>query len=212
MRDAIVAWLGDSAYAGSILYRLVSAGFLSAPTSAQGVGAIQLGGFIFLNPTLQDELLKMLRLRLNELLASMIPSLMVQIGIVCGLFTALNAARAGAGGERVAPSFLTLQLPKAYRGYVLFLAIVSLLTGFATNSVAGIVCTLTYTAFVTVYRLLGAAVLMFLLGRKSARRRPLHALLAAALYLLAPVILFILGVADQFLHLRAVTLYNSKED
>ena len=213
------SWIVDniqgSVYSGNILYQLVRFGVLSVPDAYQTGSAFQLGSFIFLRPQLQAELLKLLQPRLNDLLAFYVPSLMVQLGIIVGLFTSLLTERMHGrltGSKLFSPSFQTLRLPQTYRRYVFFLAVIAVLTSFSTAEVTRLVYALTYATVATVYQLLGAATLIFMLARKHPRGTVWFGVLAAALYLLLPIVLFVLGLADQLFGLRAATLYHSEEE
>ena len=95
---------------------------------------------------------------------------------------------------------------------MLALCIGTLLTSFTDNSVTALLCALLYAAFTTVYQLLGAAVMVFTLSRRHPERKPLYAVLAGTLYLLFPVALFLLGVVDQFVNLRAFSIHHQDQE
>ncbi len=148
----------------------------------------------------------MMRLRLHEDLAVLVPQALVQGALVLGLFTALlaeGARYARAGEPKAAPLFRTLHLTRREQRYMLALCVGIVLTSFTDSAFLSLLCTLMYAAFAGVYQLLGAAVMVYLMARNHPRRTALYGLLAAALYALFPLALFILGMADQFFRLRA---------
>ncbi len=211
LADLLTNTVGASDNCGSILYSLLNLGVLQAPAEYAGRAGLRIGQYVLLNPELRQELLNALRPRLEAWSEELIPSLLMQGSMIIGLFSALQTARV-----RVQPmhrlAFRTLRLPKPYRGYVLFLCVGSLLLQLGTTDVTQITCTLMYAAFVTVYRLLGAATLIDLLGRKNPARSALHGVLAAALYVLFPLALFLLGLADQVIGLRGKGLIHKEEE
>ena len=75
-----------------------------------------------------------------------------------------------------------------------------------------LLCAVLYAAFSGVYQLLGAAVLVYQLGSKHPARAPLYGTLAAVLYAVFPLALFLLGLMDQFMRLRAPTQPQHKEE
>ena len=54
----------------------------------------------------------------------------------------------------------------------------------------------------TLFYLLGASVLVFMYTRNDPDRRMLSGVIAAALYVMAPFILLMIGIADQAFHFR----------
>ncbi len=212
LADVAVRTLEHSAMGGSVLYRLVSLGILSLPDAYANTYALKLGNLVLLDPALQRELLNMLRLRLNEGLASWVPSLLMQGALATGLFAALSSVRARGQGTSDAPHFRDLQLSRAEQGALFILCIVTLLAAFAGNSFLSLVSALAYAAFSAVYQLLGAAVLISLLARRHPERAVLYGFLAAFIYLAFPIVLFMLGLIDQFVHLRGETPYHPKEE
>jgi hypothetical protein len=215
LADAAVRTLEHSVMGGSVLYRLVSLGILSLPDVYANTHAFKLGNLVLLEPALQRELLNMLRLRLNEGLTSWVPSLLMQGALITGLFTALSSARAhgrGTTGVSDTPRFQDLQLSHTEQGALFILCILTLLAAFAGDSLLSLLSTLAYAAFAAVYQLLGAAVLISLLARRHPERATLYGFLAALLYLAFPIALFMLGLIEQFIHLRGETPYHPKEE
>lgn len=205
LADAIVGMIQNSVSGGSILYRLVNFGILTLPDAYTGTRAFQLGNLTLLNPSLQHELLNMLRLRLSEGFASWIPSLLVQGALIIGVFTALVTARTRASrtpGAPPPPRFASLKLSRTEQGYMLALCLITLIAGFTDNAFLTLLSALTYAGFSTVYQLLGAAVLIAILSRGHPQRAPLYGVLLALIYLAMPIALFLLGIFDQFVRLR----------
>jgi len=61
---------------------------------------------------------------------------------------------------------------------------------------------LCYAAFETMFCLLGAAVMVFVYTKNDPDRKTLAGVLAAALYVMAPFVLFVIGLMDQTFHFR----------
>lgn len=206
MAEYAVSRVQASLWSGSILYRLTLMGYLPMPAAYQSAVGLPIGDFLLLNPLLQRELVNLLRLRLNEDLTVLVPQALMQGALVLGLFTTLRAERARltrAGEPKAAPLFRTLHLPRREQRYMLALCIGIVLTSFTDSAFLSLLCTLMYAAFAGVYQLLGAAAMVYLMARNHPQRAALYGLLAAALFALFPLALFILGMADQFFHLRA---------
>lgn len=215
LADALVATIRNSLRGGSILYRLVSLGYLSVPDAYSNTAAFQFGDLVLLAPGLRTELLNMLRLRLTESFTSWIPTFLVQGSVIVGLFSALLASQARAirlGVGMLAQRFSTLRLTRSEQGLMLVLCVATLVTGITGGTFLSLLSALMYAFFAAVYQLLGAAVLIALFSRKHPRRAALHAILCAFLYLVFPIALFMLGVMDQFIHLRGEGPNITKEE
>ena len=215
----------------SLLYSLVQMGFLELPARFQQSAGLRLGSLVVLNPALRTELLNALRFQLHGLLKAGIPLLLVQSSLIIGLFTALRTTKeiskrtasssaplpqqedqAPAQEPVPYPLFRIFRLPSAYRGYLFFLALMSLVLALSPGDVPALMSTLAMVAFVTVYRLLGASALVFFLCRRNPDRSFWAGFLACALYVSFPTLLFVLGLADQFMDLRTVILHHQEED
>ncbi len=215
LSEAVISALQRSVLGGSVLYKLVALGVLTIPEAYVGTTTIQLGNMVLMDPDLQRELFNMLRLRLTEGFAEWIPTLLMQGGILVGLWAALATTRVRARlnpSSAPAPTFRGLSLSRTEQGYMLLLCIVTLLTGLSDDSFLSLLSTLTYSCFAAVYRLLGAAVVLTLLSRRRPQRIALYGLFAAFLYLVVPFVLFLLGVADQFMHLRGEDPQKKEEE
>ncbi len=215
LADYAVRQINGSLMGGSILYRLASVGYLTVPQGLRTVAGLQLGDLVLLNPLLHAELTNMLRLRLDEGLRVWLPTLLMQGSLTLGLFSALLCERGRsrkAETPQLTPLFRTLHLPRREQGYLLMVCIATVLTSFSAQSYTSLLCTTLYATFAGVYQLLGAAVLVFLFCRRHPGRAPLYGTLAAVLYVIFPLALFVLGMADQFMHLRAASLSHQEEE
>ena len=213
--DALVAQLTDAPWTGALLYRLVNLGVLPLPDAYANTAALQLGNLVWLNPLLQSELLNMLRLRLADTLTLWVPMVLVQGSMLVGMFTALTTERAHArhmNDPAGAPLFRTLRLPRTAQGYVLVLCLGALLASLSDDPFLTLLGMLLYAAFMGVVQLLGAATLVALGAKAHPKRIVLYGVLAAALFALFPIALFLLGVADQLLNLRAAGRNHQEEE
>ena len=215
LSERLVQRVQGSLLSGNILYALASVGFLPMPEAYRNAAGLQLGNILLLNPFLHIEFINMLRLRLTEELQLLIPTLLMQGSILCGFFSALRSERAQAkktGNPQAAPVFRSLQLPRREQQYMLVLCIGTVLTSFSNQPLISLLCTLMYSAFATVFQLLGAAVLVYRLARRHPRRITLYGALAALLFLVFPLALFMLGMIDQFLPLRTASFNHQEEE
>ena len=210
-----VTRLQGSINGDTLLYRMVSAGYLDLPAAYSKFAGVQLGSLVLLNPLLHRELINMLRLRLYEDISSYLPMLLMQGSVIIGLFSSIrvyNTLLRKVKPDAPPQLFRTLDIPKRTQGYLLALAIGTAVTSFSADPVVSLVCLLMYAAFSAVFELLGAAVLVFILARRKPKRAVWYGILAALLYVLFPLALFLLGVADQLMHLRASSLHHQEEE
>jgi hypothetical protein len=203
LAETAVGTVQNSITGGNVLYSLVSVGYLTVPAVYADSAAIKLGNLILIAPSLKQELLNMLRLRLTEGLTDWVPSLLIQGAVLVGVFSALFAARARAkkSGD-ASPRFAAFSLSRAEQGAMLALCLVTLLAALAGTGFPALLSSLAYTGFSTVYQLLGAAVVVALLSGRRPKRTVWYGILAAVLYVVLPIGLFMLGMVDQFVHLR----------
>lgn len=215
LAEWVVNRLQGSFSGDALLYRLVSAGYLELPAAYGQIAGFKVGSMIWLTPPLQQELINMLRLRLYEDISSYLPMLLMQGAIVIGLFSSIrvyNTVLRKVKPDAPPQLFRTLDIPRRAQGYLLALAIGTAITSFSADPVVSLVCLLMYAAFSAVFELLGAAVLVFILARRKPKRAVWYGILAALLYVLFPLALFLLGVADQLMHLRAARLHHQEEE
>ena len=118
--------------------------------------------------------------------------------IVCGVITSLVT---GENPFQVYAAIYKGSFGTARKLWVL-LAVTGILLVGLRSDVAVITGQLCYALVQTVACLLGAAVVVFLYTRLGPERRVFGGAVAVMLYLLAPGLLAIVGIADQFLHFR----------
>lgn len=212
LAEAFVQQVAQSGNAQAVLNQFAAAGLISIPEGYVDQGVMRQ----LMMPVYTQQMLMSLRLTTQNLLAQYLPSLFVQSCMVIGLFTSLRLERvngvllvvetksASEKRTRVVapPSFRLLTLPRGMRGTVFALVITSLLLMLASSDVARIIGRLCYAAFQTMFYLLGASVLVFMYTKNDPDRRFLSGVMAAALYVLAPFVLFLIGLADQTFHFR----------
>ena len=206
----LCARVEGSERAGEWLLRLAAAGLLRLP---KGYGS----GFARAIPAaFTKQMALSLQLSLQRLLQGGLPALWVQLSLLVGLFTCLRVSRfcdcfviveTVSPGERRArvsapPGFGQWALPRALRSPVLSIGVLSLGLMLFGGDYAATLGQLGYTLFETAFMLNGAAVVVGLGAARDEDRKALWGLLAAALYLIAPLLLFLLGAADQGIHFR----------
>ena len=206
LTELAVARVAQSDEPGLVLYRFALAGLVSVPDSYQG-GVLPL---FLLDIDLVRQMLLSLRLHL--------PSLFVQACMLGGLVTALRVQHLNCamlivgpdpdhpGGRktRVAspPGFRLLMLPAHLRWALCLMAVASLVLIASEGDLAQTLGQLFFAAFTCAFQVAGAAVLVCMLASRAPDRAPLYGALAAVLYVLFPMVLFLLGVTDQALHFR----------
>lgn len=218
--------------ANATLYSLVQTGFLELPSQVTKAASFLLGQNILLVPQVRTELLNALRFQLFSILRQGMPSLLIQLSLILGLFTALQTKRENARqhpkpvlviyqngtGEitstaSVLPSFRALFLPAAYQRHTLLLAIAALLLlCYGRGEVASLTSSMMMTAVTTIYSLLGAAVVVFMLCQRHPKRTAIAGIAAGTLFIVFPTVLLALGLCDQFLHLRVPNSNHHEED
>lgn len=204
--------IGSQERAGLILYRFAAAGLIRLPDGYAAADALQQA----FEPAFVAEMIKSLTLTLESLLVELIPVLFVQSCLIVGLFTALRVQRmtgmlvileAHASGERKArvalpPGFRMLSVPPQLRGPLLLTAVLALVLMMIDTPIAQTMGQLYYTLFETTFMMVGAAVLVCVCTAKHPRYKTLFGILAAAIFLLSPFVLFLVGMMDQTFHFR----------
>jgi len=212
LAKAFTDWVAASDHAPLILQQFAARGMIAVPDgyTAQGVAG-QLMGAVH-----KQQMLMSLRLTMENLIMQSLPSLFVQSCLLIGLFTSLRLERvngvllvvetksAAEKHTRVVapPSFRLLSMPRGMRSVVFALALTALVLMLSSSDVLRIVGQLCFAAFQTMFYLLGAAVLVFMYTRNDPDRRVISGVIAAALYVMAPFILLLIGMADQAFHFR----------
>jgi len=189
--------IGDSLFTGDSLFKL-SAGRTDFPGSST----------------------RALRLTLERLMESLLPSLCVQASLICGLFTTLRVQRFNGvlviveinrdrPSERKAhvsapPGFRLFTLPRHVRWALIAVAVLSVMMLTDANPLSGTLSTMGFALWRTLLQLEGAAVLVFLFTAHDPDRAAAAGLLSAALFVLAPTVLLVLGIGDPVFHFRRV--------
>lgn len=212
LSEQFVQWVAQSDDPQLLLQQFAAAGLISLPEGYTDPGVMRQ----LMMPVYTQQMLMSLRLTVQNLLAQYLPSLFVQSCMIVGLFTSLRLERvngvllvvetrsASEKHTRVVapPSFRLLAMPRSLRGTVFALAVTALVLMLSSGAMARIIGQLCYAAFETMFYLLGASVLVFMYTKNDPDRRVLSGVLAAALYVLAPFVLFLIGLADQTFHFR----------
>ncbi len=231
LADALTQAVAAAPNSNKILFALVQYGFIALPSQAQQTLALLFRDLIFLEPALRTEVLNALHFLFFSTVRQFIPSVLMQLSLILGLFTALHSVQAQLRrhprpafvlyrkegkpqvcGVAFSPTFRSLQFPRPARPYLFFLGIAAMLLRMSGGEVATLASDLMLSAFVTIFALLGAATLVFLLTKDQPRKASGAGLLAAALFALFPTALFLLGLGDQLLGLRMATIKHQEED
>ncbi len=212
-------WLMNHPQRTSLLYQAISTGLLSVPEGYSEVTLLTLT----LNPVFMNQLRLELRTHIMQLSAHMIPSLVVQSGIIIGLFTGLRVQKlrnayllvdkAEPQKVRIAltPSFSMLRIPKHWN-WLLFLFLIAYVLFYGSEGVLFRTSQLMYFTFDTVYQLQGAAVVCSWILKRNEEGRMLAGLLAAALYLLMPTALFLIGCFHHLFSFRSHTEADNNDE
>lgn len=230
LADFLTRTLAAHPNGDALLFGLCQYGALSLPESVHPI-AYFFGSAVFNDSALRAETLNAFHFFVYSLGRQLIPSLTVQLSLIIGLFTALQTAHFGlAFRSKPALSFTpqkgrpmvhkagqletfsSLRLSRSTQGYLLALALSSLIFLRTGGDFLTMVGTTMLTAVTTVYSLLGASVLLYLLTKDYLKRTGFGAGLVVMLYLLFPTLLTLLGLFDQFVNLRIITPYHQEED
>lgn len=214
----------------ALLFGLCQYGVLSLPESVHAL-AYFLGSAVFNDSALRTETLNAFHFFVYSLGRQLIPSLIIQFSLIIGLFTALKTVHFGLasrskptlsftpqkGGPMLRragqlETFSSLRLSRSTQGYLLALALTSLIFLRTGGDFLDMVGSTMLTAVTTVYSLLGASVLLYLLTKDRLKRTGFGVGFVAMLYLFFPTLLTLLGLFDQFLNLRIITPYHQEED
>ena len=212
LTEAIVDTLAGNERAGLLLYRFAAAGLISMPEGYVG-NTLLLSVF---EPVVVRQMLMSLKLMLGEVLFDLLPAFVVQSSMIVGLFTALRVQRMNGvilileaktpaqqkARVAVPPGFRLLMLPPRARWPITLMAVGALFLLSTASPVAQIVGQMCYSAFETTFMLLGAAVIVCVFSLKKPERKTLYGVLTAILYMIAPFLLFLIGLTDQTFHYR----------
>ena len=203
-------WLMTHPKRTELLYRAMTAGLLPVPEGYQQVTLLNL----MLDPVFLSEMRLMVRTRVMQLVESYVPSLLVQSGIIIGLFIHLRIQRMWGAylllnkdepqkvSVALAPSYSTFRLPRQAHG-VLFLFCLAYFLLAGTKGFWNRLSQVLYYTFEVAYQLQGGAVVCGHISRKNPDRRVLGGVLATVLYLMAPFALFIIGCFDNVFSFRS---------
>lgn len=211
LAEAFTEWVAQSPQKQMLLHQFAINGLISIP---EGYAAQGLTG-VLMETAYSREMLMSLRLTAEKLIAQELPSLFVQGCMIVGLFIPLRLERVNgvllvvetrtAADKRTRvvtpPGFRLLAMPRGMRGAAAALAVTALLLTIS-GSFAYTVGQLCYAALETMFCLLGAAVMVFVYTKNDPDRKTMAGVLAAALYMMAPFVLFVIGLADQTFHFR----------
>ncbi|MEG0638926.1 MAG: hypothetical protein RR824_02725 [Clostridia bacterium] len=209
---------------GQILYNLASMGIVGLPSNYVHPTMLS----FTLDPIFIHQLLLSLQRSLELALWPLIPSWFVQICFLGGLFTTLRTQHMNHAillvttldkpspdakkVEITLPSgFSRLQLPPSLRLPLSLIALASLFCALTPGDLWGELSLLLWAVVLCLFEVLGAAVLVGVLSARKPEQKSLWGCLAAALYLLFPIALFLIGMLDPFLHFRSRTLFQEEQ-
>ena len=158
-----------------------------------------------------------LKSALESVMFDMLPMLFIQASMIIGLFTSLRVQRingvilvveARNAAERkariaVPTGFRMLSIPPGVHWPLTLMAVAALFLWMIQDSFAQILGQMCYSTFETSFVLVGAAVLVCVLTARHPKKKALFGVLAAAVYVIAPFVLFLIGLTDQTFHYRA---------
>lgn len=210
--DLYTRIVGSSEQAGLMLYRFAEAGLVPLPQGYENAQVLQQA----FDPAFVQQLLLSTKLMLEKLMFELLPSLYVQTCLIVGVFAALRVQKmngvvlvleAQVKGEKkarvaVPPGFGMLRLPPQARGPVLLAAVASLVLMMLDSPLWQIMGQLCYALFESVFRLVGAAVVTCVFTARHPRYKVLFGVVTAAVYVISPFVLFLIGVMDQTFHFR----------
>lgn len=199
--------------AGLLLYQMGVSGFLRMPEGYASSNALM---HVF-EPAFVHQMSLSLRLTLETAFFDLVPAALVQASLIVGLFTALRVQRFGGmillvetknpsnkkTHVAIPPGFSLVTLPNSARWPVLGMAAAALFLLTSGSTFSQTLGTMCFTVFETVYTLIGAAVFIWVFASKNPDRKTLFGVIAALLYVMAPFVLFLIGLTDQTFHYRS---------
>lgn len=201
-----------------LLYQAMASGLLPVPDGYEKVTLLNLT----LDPVFLGEVRLMLRSRVMDLVETTVPSLLVQSGIIIGLFIQLRILRMWGSyllmdeehpqkiSVAMAPSFSTFRISDRTRWMLVLFCLFYFLIGSSKGYLFRL-AQLMYATFETLFQLQGGAVICDSIIRKNADRRVLAGILVAVLYLLLPFGLFLIGCFDNMFSFRTKAEDDKKE-
>ncbi len=216
--DKVEAYVMQHPQRTQLLYQAMSTGLLPVPEGYTRVTLLNL----MLDPVFLSELRLSLHSLVLQLVETNLPSLFVNASIILGLFTGLRVQRlrnayllvdqSSPEKIRVAmtPGFSMLTIPSGWH-VVMALFLVAYLLKAGAKGFPATLTQLMYHTFEAVYQLQGAAVVCAWVMKKNADRRILGGVLAAALYVLLPFSLFVIGCFEPMFSFRSRTEDDNEE-
>lgn len=212
LTDGWIQALSHYEKAGLLLYRFAASGLIPMP---EGYENSQILMHVF-EPAVIRQMLLSLRRVLESLMFDMLPMFFIQASMIVGLFTALRVQRINGvvlvleartvtekkARVAVPTGFRMIALPPKVRWPLTMMAMAALVLWMFDDSLSQILGQMCYSTFETAFMLVGAAVLVCLLSAKHPKKKSLFGVLVAALYVIAPFLLFLIGLTDQTFHYR----------
>lgn len=214
----VVSFVMEHPKRAQLLYQAMAAKLLPIPA---GYNNITIFTLLF-DPVFLNELKQALTTRVEELVNGYLPALLANGSIILGLFTGLRVQRLRNAVlivnkdnpqkicVAVTPGFSMLRIPNSWHPVLLLFMLIRYFA-LSTKGIFPVMAMLCYYTFETVYQLQGAAVLCDRLIKKDSDRRIFAGIAAAALYVLVPFVLFIIGCFDRLFSFRRHTEDDNQE-
>lgn len=186
------------------LYRLAASGFISVPSGFEGRNLLGL----MLDPGLTRQLSLSLHLTLSQTLYQLLPTLVVQICLLGGVFTALRVAKMNRRYLLVdaqhrepvkvalTPGFSLLRMPRKCGGALTAMGLMGMVLAMTESAWCQQLSALLFASFVGGYALTGAAAALRAFLKRWPQARIAAGVLVAILYVLFTTVLFLFGVLD----------------
>lgn len=214
--------IAQSKAPGLILYRLATFGLLTPPDNLPSSSAL----IHLLEPVYVQQMLMSFRNTLEQLCPVVLVTVFVHSCLVIGVFTPLRTEKLNhvmlvvqtdpqKPSERktsvaAPPGFRTFTLPFSLRLLLIVCAFVSVLLA-DDSGYQRILSVLLYNAATAAFQLQGAAVCVFMFGRRHPDRLTLIGVLTGVIYVLAAEALLVMGLMDGFLHFRTNQIRHADE-
>ncbi len=210
--DYLVQLVSDSPNGSQYLLYLHMIGILPLPADMNPTLNILIAEI--LKPSARIELLNSLRRFLELYLPSFLPSLLIKNAILAGVFGVvfpIQAARRLNIPVVKMESFTKWHLNSSAGFKVLLLGLGTLLPSIFSGSYLLLAGSMMWEAFFTIFVIQGAALLDFFRTRTGASAAS-RWLWPCVIYATMPMLLFILGIADQFMNIRGLRKPKDRED
>lgn len=215
----VASKIATSPDAGTVLYKLTASGLIAVPSGYDG-GSLAL----WLNPALVRQMTLSLRLTLEAGIRQLLPAAIVQACLLGSIFTTLRVQKLNHSyilvdekhKDRVTlatpPGFSMLRLPPKSNWALAGMAVMGFICLTSGSSWAYQLGLLLYACFQACFGLLGASVLVGMLSTKKPDSISTYGVLAAALYVLFPSVLVIIGIMDPLFHFRESARTKKEEE